>query len=187
MKKILSISAMVLYSCLSHAQMSEAETKAMIDYATPGKMHEMMTKDMGTWTETTTIWMAPGAEPIKNTGSATFDMMFGGKYQVSRHTGNFMGMPFEGISTTGYDNSREVFINTWIDNMGTGIMYSEGKWNDATRSIDFKGNMTDPTVKKAIPFHQTLTFVDDKTRKIEMYTQYKGKEYKAMEILLTKQ
>jgi hypothetical protein len=35
-------------------------------------------------------------------------------------------MPFEGISTLGYDNAKKTFFSTWIDNMGTGMMVMEG-------------------------------------------------------------
>ena len=33
-----------------------------------------------------------------------------------------MGMPFEGISHTGYDKLRGAFVGSWIDNMGTQMM-----------------------------------------------------------------
>ena len=67
-----------------------------------------------------------------------------GRYQQTTTTGSFMGMPFHGMSTTGYDNAKKVFFTTWIDNMGTGLMYGEGKWNNATKSIDFKGKTMEP-------------------------------------------
>ncbi|MBK9333372.1 MAG: DUF1579 family protein [Ignavibacteria bacterium] len=31
----------------------------------------------------------------------------GGRYQQGKHTGDMMGMPFEGMSLLGYDNAFE--------------------------------------------------------------------------------
>src|SRR4028118_1807600 len=96
-------------------------------------------------------------------------------------------MPFQGISTTGYDNARRVFVNTWIDNFGTGIMTSEGAYNAKTKSIEFKGMVTDPMAGgRQMPFRQVLTFIDDNNQRLEMYNMHQGKEFKSMEIVLTR-
>jgi hypothetical protein len=187
MKKLFSLSALLLCALFANAQMSDAEQKAMMEYGTPGKMHQMLAKDNGTWSEEISFWYAPGSEPMKYSATATNDMIMNGLIQQSRHAGSMMGMPFEGISTTAYDNVRNVFVNTWIDNFSSGIMSSEGKWNEAKKCIEFKGMVTDPVTKKLQPFRQNLTFVDDKHQKLEMYMMYKGKEYKSMEIALAKQ
>jgi Protein of unknown function (DUF1579) len=46
-------------------------------------------------------------------------MILGGRYQQSTTKGSFNNMPFEGISLLGYDNAKKVFMNSWVDNMGT--------------------------------------------------------------------
>lgn len=169
-------------------QMSKEEQQAMMAYAQPGPMHQMLAKSAGNWTEETTMWMAPGTPAMKNTATSTNVMIMDGRYQQSTHTGNFMGMPFTGVSTTGYDNTRKVFTNTWIDNMGTGIMYSEGVYNEKNKSIEFKGKCTDCTKGKSVDFRQIMYFIDDNHQKMEMYMPDKtGKEFKGMEILFTRQ
>ena len=35
-------------------------------------------------------------------------------------------MTFKGTGIEGYDNGKKKFVGTWMDNMGTGIMMSEG-------------------------------------------------------------
>ena len=67
-----------------------------MDYMTPGSVHQMLAKSDGEWTAETTLWAAPGAPPTKSTGTAVNRMILGGRYQESKNTGNFMGMPFEG-------------------------------------------------------------------------------------------
>jgi hypothetical protein len=113
-------------------------------------------------------------------------MIMGGRYQEGKHTGNFMGMPFEGYSLTGYDNARKVFVTSWIDNMGTGIMYMEGKWDEKTKTVHFVGKSTDPSTGKEVPVRQTFTWIDPNKQKMEMFMTQAGKEYKNMEIVLTR-
>lgn len=51
-------------------------------------------------------------------------------------------MPFEGISTLGYDNAKKTFFSTWIDNMGN-RHYGNGRElckREINRPCDRKGN-----------------------------------------------
>lgn len=185
MKKILLFAAMIALGTQSFAQ-SEADMQKWMEYATPGDVHKMLAKYNGKWTATTKIWMAPGQPPMENTAEVTTDMYMGDRYQRSTYSGDFGGMPFNGESTTGYDNTRKVFTNTWIDNMGTGIMYSEGTWNASTKTVEFKGTATDPMVGKATPFREVMTFNSDDSYTLEMYNVMDGNEYKSMEITFTR-
>jgi hypothetical protein len=170
----------------SQSDKQAAEQKAWMDYMTPGPTHQLLAKSDGEWTEELTMWMAPGAQPEKSTSTASNKMILGGRYQHSTHTGNVMGMPFEGIGITGYDNIKKVFVSTWIDNMGTGIMYSEGKWNEATKTVEFKGMGVDPVSGKELKIRQVMKIVDDNTETMEMFTTKDGKEFKSMEIKMTR-
>ena len=148
MKRItLTICAvLVTVICCKVSAQSEAEMKAWMEYMTPGDFHKEMAKWDGEWNEDITMWMAPGAPPTKSTASCVNKMILGGRYQSSTHSGSFNGMPFEGMSTTGYDNAKKIFISTWMDNMGTGIMVMEGKWDEKTKTLHLKGKQTDPIV-----------------------------------------
>ncbi|MCA6067163.1 DUF1579 domain-containing protein [Chryseobacterium sp. RG1] len=168
---------------------SATANKAWMGYATPGDMHKMLAKSDGMWNGANTTWMENGGKPMTSTSEATNKMIFEGRYQVSEHKGNFMGIPFEGMSITGYDNAKKKFVSSWIDNMGTGIMNMEGEWNASTKSIEFKGKMTDPARPgKDCDIREVYTFVDDNTQKLEMYgpDSKTGKEFKTMEILFTR-
>ena len=172
--------------CNLYAQ-SEAEMKAWMEYMTPGDIHKMLAKSDGEWNEDMSLWMAPGAPVQKNTATCINKMILGGRYQSSAHTGSFNGMPFEGISTVAFDNAKKTFTTTWIDNMGTGIMVMEGKWDDKTKTLNTKGKETDPMTGKDMMVRETLQIIDDDTQKMEMFmTPAGGKEYKSMEIMLTR-
>jgi len=177
---------MVISSSLTALSQNDAEMKAMMAYATPGELHKMMAKSVGTWTGNATMWMQPGTPPMNSTFEATNEMILGGRYLQGKNTGNFMGMPFEGISVIGYDNAKKVFVNSWIDNMGTGMMYLTGKWDNASNSITFTGSMVDPAAGKEIPVREVMKFVDDNNQTLEMYSLAGGKEFKNMEIKFTR-
>lgn len=179
---ILTILAAILFSSI-HAQTDTSGMKNWENYMTPGPMHAMLAKYNGTFTEELTMWMAPGAPPQKSTASVTNKMIMGGRYQESHSTGNFGGMPFEGTSIIGYDNNKKVFQSTWIDNMGSGIAYSEGTWDAAKKAITFKGKMMDPMTGLENDFKEVFTFISDNEQKMEMYTVQQGKEVKTMEIM----
>jgi hypothetical protein len=82
-----------------------------------------------------------------------------------------------------YDNAKKVFISTWIDNMGTGIMTMEGTYDSTSKTMTMKGKMVDPTTGKDCDVREVMTFVDDNTQKMEMYCTMHGKEMKTMEMV----
>lgn len=158
-------------------------------YMTPGDIHKMMASWDGTWESENTSWMAPGAPPQVSKGTSVNKMAMGGRYQISNHKGNMMGQPFEGMSMTGYDNAKKIFVSTWIDNMGTGIMKMEGPWDEATKSMTLTGKCVDPMTGggKEMELREVFRIIDDKTQTMEMYGPGPdGKEFKMMVLKFTK-
>lgn len=170
---------------VSFSQNSD-DMKAMMNAATPGESHQMLAKSAGAWTGTVTMWMQPGAPPTVSQAQATNEMIMGGRYLKSTNSGNVMGMPFEGVGITGYDNTKKQFVNSWIDNMGTGIMTMSGTWDAASKSIVYTGSMADPVSGKDMAFREVWKFVDNDHQVMEMYNQVDGKEIKSMEIKYTR-
>ena len=167
---------------------SATAMKAWMEYATPGEAHKMLAKSNGTWIGEVSMWMSPDAPPQVNKSSMTNKMVMDGRYQLSEFNGDFMGMPFTGMSTTAYDNHKKVFISTWIDNMGTGIMKMEGPWDEATKTISLKGTMIDPSTGRECDMRETLKIIDDDNQLMEMYgpDPKTGREFKSMTIKLTR-
>ncbi|MEO6733917.1 MAG: DUF1579 domain-containing protein, partial [Ferruginibacter sp.] len=148
---------------------SATAMKSMMEAGTPGQQHAMLAKWDGKWMAETTMWMSPGAPPVTAKSSAVNRTILGGRYQQTNFKGDFMGMPFEGTSTTGYDNAKKVFFTTWMDNMSTGIMNMEGTWDDAAKAINFKGKMLCPANGKECEMREVYKIVDDNTHVMEMY------------------
>ena len=164
-----------------------AMMKKWEEYMTPGEFHSMMAKSNGEWREDIIMWMDPAAPPTKSTSSCTNTMIMGGRYQQSMHKGTFDGMPFEGMSIMGYDNAKKVFVSSWIDNMGTGIMTMEGTYDAATKTVNSKGKQMDPMTGKEMDVREVFTIIDDNNHMMAMYmTPAGGKEYKSMEIKFTR-
>jgi len=158
-------------------------------YATPTDMHKMMASWNGTWNGKVLQWHKAGMEPVTSNATSVNKMVMGGRYQLGNFSGQMMGMPFEGMSIMAYDNARKVFISTWIDNMGTGLMTMEGNWDDATRTMTMSGKMVDPGRGdgREISARQIYRIVDDRNHVMEMYGPGDdGKEFKWMEITFTK-
>lgn len=163
--------------------------KAMMDYGTPGKMHQLLASWNGTWTGETTMWDYEGATPHKSTGTEVNTMIMGGKYQSSKHTGDMMGMPFEGMSITAYDNATKQFVATWIDTWSTGIMTMSGNWDEASKTLTLTGKNPDICRPgKECTMKEVFKVVDENTHKMEMYgpDPKTGKEFKVMEINMTR-
>lgn len=167
---------------------SAAQAQAWQTYMTPGDMHKMMAGGDGKWDGEERMWETADAQPsapMKLT--AEFRMVLGGRYQEGVYKGTMMGMPFEGHSWTGYDNARKKLVSTWIDNFGTGMMYSEGTMSEDGKTMTLTGKMTDAVSGKEIECKQVTHITDANHQLFEMYCEGKdGKEFKTMEIKLTR-
>jgi hypothetical protein len=164
----------------------EEQMKIWTEYMSPGPMHEMMNKNVGEWKTITKFWNAPGTEPMISEGKANTEAILGGRYFKTTITGDVMGMPMEGWSIEGYDNGKKEFINIWIDNMGSGMASSSGKYDEVTKMINYKGTMYDPMAGKDLEFTSTANQVDDNKIIFEMFSKVDGKEFKMMEMTYTR-
>lgn len=188
MKKLFLLSAILIAMAVNVSFSQDDNMKKWMDYMTPGDMQKMLASGAGTWKANVTFWMAPGTEPTKSEATATSEMVMGGRYLMSKMSGNMMGMPFEGMAIEGYDNAAKIFMSTWIDNMGTGIMYMTGKWDESTKTVSYTGKMVDPMSGNWIDVRQVVTYTSPTSNKMEMYGPGPdGKEYKTMEMISTKQ
>lgn len=159
----------------------EAMMKAWQESMTPGPMHEMLANRVGEWNAEVTMWMDPNQPPTTSEAKTVTESILGGRYFKSTHTGDMMGMPFEGYEISGYDNVKKKFFSIWIDNMGTGFMTSEGTYDDATKSLTLTGQMTEP-MGTEMNVKEVIKSVDNDNSTFEMFVDMGGQEVKTMEI-----
>jgi hypothetical protein len=109
--------------------------------ATPGPAHKHLDGYNGSWTVHTKMWLKPGTEPMETDGTATGAWIFGGRYMELSVKSEFMGQPFEGRATIGYNNMRKTYESTWVDNMGTAISFMKGSFSDDGKTFSYEGKM----------------------------------------------
>ena len=148
---------------------SAAMEKAWETFMTPGPQHEWMAKAAGTWNVEVTAHMGPDVPPEKSTATSVVRMALNKLYQISDYNGTMMGMPFEGHGVLAYDNAKKMFVNTWIDNLGSGIMIMTGQYDEATKTLKLSGHQSDPMTGKDSPVRQDVVFIDDNNQSFTLY------------------
>jgi hypothetical protein len=163
----------------------KAQWDAWMKAMTPGAEHQAMAANVGTWNATVTMWEAPGAPPQKSEGVSKRRMALGGRVMVDEWTGTVMGMPFEGMGTSGYDNAAKKWWGTWTDNMSTGVMTMTGTCDaDPKKGCSHVGSFVDPISGKAVTNRSTTVWPSADEERMEMFmTGPDGKEWKNMEIV----
>jgi hypothetical protein len=160
---------------------SAAMARAWQEFAKPGAMHKWMASLNGKWEADITSYANP-AQPEKSKGMAVYTSTLNGLYQEGKMTGNMMGMPFEGKSVMGYDNSKKQFVSTWVDNLGSGIVYMTGNYDTTSKILTLKGTQTDPSTGKDADIREVMKVIDNNNYTMEMYgTGPDGKEVKFMD------
>lgn len=162
-------------------QMDPAMAAAMMAAATPGEHHEHIKKLAGNFDYTMKSWMDPASPPMETKGKRSAELLLGGRYLEEKFSGDFGGMPFEGISTMGYDNVAKQYVATWIDNMSTGIMTMHGTCGKD--GWEMTGESLDPMTGKKVTSRSKMSMPDADTIFMEMWMPGPdGKEYKWMEM-----
>ena len=171
------------------AAKAAADEKAMMEAwmkaASPNDNHKALSPMVGTFNVKMRSWMAPGAPPMESTGVSENSWALGGRYVHMSYKGDFMGMPFEGIGYTGYDNVKGHYSGYWIDNMGTSAMTSTGKRDG--NSMTFVGTSPDPMTGKDSTITEKVVITSDDKHTMEMWADGPdGKPFKMMEIEYTR-
>jgi hypothetical protein len=176
---------------------SEAEMmKQMMELSKMNENHKLLSSLDGNWTYTIKMWMNPdpNAKPQESKGTATRKSVMGGRYVMMDVSGKFQ-MPgedgkmkevqFKGMGLEGYDNVKKKFVGSWIDNMGTGIMFSEGDYDAATKTFTYTSEMEPmPGMKSQV--REVLKMTDTNHMMLEWYENQGGQEKKTMEIAYTR-
>ncbi len=149
---------------------------------TPSAPHKVLASMVGSWDTKIKSWMEPNKPPMESAGTCEQKMLLGGRFLQQEFTGDMMGSTFTGIGITGYDNHTKKYVSTWIDSMGTAILFFEGTASTDGKTITQENRYDDP-VKGPMKWRSVTKIVDDNTHVFEMYgTDKRGKEEKMMEI-----
>lgn len=163
----------------------DAEMEKWMKAAMPNENHKLLEQLAGTWDAACTFWMEDGKED-KSTGTMTNTMVFDGRFIKEEYSGSMMGMPFKGLGYWGYDNLQKKFISTWMDSLGTMIMFAKGDYSSADKTWTMHADFNDPDGKKC--HSKNVTRIVDKDHWVMEFwgTKEGEKERKEGEIKFTR-
>jgi hypothetical protein len=176
---------------------NEAEMmNQMMELSKLNENHKLLASLDGTWNYTIKFWMNPdpNAKPQESKGTAVRKSIMDGRYIVMDVTGK-MQMPgpdgkmkdvtFKGMALEGYDNVKKKFVESWVDNMGTGIESTEGTYDPGTKTFTYTAEIEPvPGMKQQV--REVVKLGDKDHMMLEWYENRGGQERKTMEINYTR-
>jgi Protein of unknown function (DUF1579) len=162
----------------------------------PGPNHKIFEKLAGDWKLQTKMWMDPSMPAMESEGTATSKLIMDKRFISEDVTGEMMmpdakggmnKMAFHGKGLTGFDNVKNLYVGTWIDDMGTGILNMSGSYNPETKTLQMFGTMDDLSMGV---YGKTLRyetkFLSSDKHIFAMYDCHAGVDHKVMEITYTR-
>jgi hypothetical protein len=170
--------------------------KQMMELSKLNENHKLLADMDGNWNYAIKFWMNPdpNAPPQQSKGTATRKSIMGGRYcvmdvsgkmQMPGADGKMKDMQFKGMGLEGYDNVKQKFVASWIDNMSTGIQFSEGTYDPATKTLTYTSEIEMMPGMKT-PVREALKVTDKDHMMLEWYENRGGQEKKTMEINYTR-
>ena len=168
----------------------------MLEMSKLNENHKLLSSLDGNWNFNIKTWMNPdpNAKPQESKGTATRKTVMGGRYvmmdvtgkmQMPGADGKMKDMTFKGHGLDAYDNVKKKFVGTWVDNMGTGIMMSEGDYDPAAKTFTYTTELEPvPGMKQTV--REVLKLTDKDHMTFEWYENQGGQERKTMEIAYTR-
>jgi hypothetical protein len=156
--------------------------------AEPGEGHKKLEPLVGEWVVESRFWFAgPDGPPTETKGTSKCQWILEGRFVQEDFTGELMGKPFHGMGTTGYDNFKKKYVGTWMDNMGTAVMYSEGTADAEGKTFTFFSKMDDVmTGQKDKEMKHVLKILSPDKHLFEMHDVSLGTKGKIAEIRYTR-
>jgi len=168
--------------------------KQMMELAKTNENHKILADLAGNWTykikfmnPATGKWEESGGTAVrKNLMDGRYSVLdVTGKMQMPGADGKMKEMTFKGQGVDGYDNVKKKFVSAWVDNMGTGIMMSEGTYNPTSKSVTYNTEVEmAPGMKQKV--REVIKLTDKDHHVLEWYEDRGGQDTKTMEIAYTR-
>jgi hypothetical protein len=166
----------------------------MMELAKTGENHKLLATMAGNWSYTVKMYMDPSGKPQESKGTATRKSIMDGRFFIAEHSGKFQmpgkdgkmtDMNFKGMAIEGYDNVKNKFVSSWIDNMGTMIMNTEGTYDAASKAFTYTADCEMMPGMK-VKIREVIKVVDNDHHNFEWYEDRGQGEAKTMEISYTR-
>lgn len=165
------------------------DMQACMIAGTPGPMHEFLAESVGEWRAKTTMWMAPGSEPMVSEGESTVKTIMNGHYTQAEMAGETPGMgPYNALAIYGFDNVQQKFVAMWVDSTSTGIGTGVGELSPDGKTLTWEYTYSCPITKKPAVMREIETITGPDTKTVESFgTNPKtGEEFQMMRLELTR-
>jgi hypothetical protein len=190
------ISSAVATQATSAAQKpDDAEMMAkMMELSKLNDNHKLLAATAGNWSYTVKMWMDPKGKPTESTGTAVRKAVMDGRFVTGEYSGKFQmpgadgkmkDMNFKGMSFDGYDNVKQKFVSTWVDIMGTGILFTEGTYDAASKTFTYTGQF-EAMPGMACKVREVIKNTDNNHMTMEYYEDRGQGESKSVEINYTR-
>lgn len=155
--------------------------KLMAEFGRLGPQHERLKAMAGTYDCICRNYEGDPNQPVEWKATAVFKPLFGGRYIQQEFSGEMPGaIPYQGQGLTGYDNAKQMYVGTWVDSMGTGILHTEGTFDEATHTATEHGKCSSPLGEMQFKMVTTMKSADGFLFTMSMVTP--AGEQKMMEI-----
>jgi hypothetical protein len=167
---------------------SRAEAQNLVQ---PGKPHELLAREAGTWDcDIKMFFRGPAAPPAEFKGVEVNELVSGGLYL--RTSFNYpMGNrgEFEGHALIGYDPRSKKYVGTWVDNHTTVPSQVQGEYDENSKTMTDRRTVVGGGGNE-FKSKQVTTWLDDSNKKLEIFiiveADGKDTEIKLMEMTATK-
>lgn len=185
---LLGVTATLVRSADEAPKASDEEQQKMMEMwmklAQPGPEHARLKEQFaGEWTaEVQSCGGDPGGPMVKSEATMENRMLMGDRYLGQEYNGTMMETEYHGMGMMGYDNAIKKYIGAWIDNMSTGLMTSEGAYDESTKTYTLTGTFNDPSQPDGKgTMRQVIKVTDNDHHQMLMYM--KGPDGKEMLVM----
>ena len=157
-----------------------------MEFPQPTGEHDNLRAREGTWKVHSSFYMDPNPEtpPMVVEAKETVEA-FGPFWIRSVYESEFMGMPFRGTATLGYDPEKGEYVSTWIDTMSPTFFHFRGKFDGDT--LVMGGRAFDCMSKMEANYRTTELHKGPDERVYEMFMELPdGTEFKMMTHVYTR-
>lgn len=156
-------------------------------FSRPGPEHAALERFIGEWETTTRVWLEPGGEPYaESEGTASHHWLEEGRWLAMESSGTMMGIPHHGFGMLGYDNFKQKYVASFVDNISTAILSMEGAWEEGGPLRMF-GTVDEPLTgehDRAVMY--TFEPAGTDTLTLRVYDLPRGADSLVLEVLFTR-
>jgi len=144
----------------------------------PTAEHHGLQEHVGTWKVACKFYMDPSQPPMETEATETVERV-GEFWTLSEYRTDFMGTPFVGRATLGFEPHTKRYVSTWIDSMSPVLFHLTGEKKGDT--ITLKGKAFSCMTNSILEHRTTEKHISKNERLFEMFcTMPDGNEIKMM-------